>query len=58
MIDDCPQCGEPTEEFIEGYCPDCKRERQDRLDQHNASYDHWQKLSDSERDAAIKWQLR
>jgi len=50
---DCPQCGEPTPELHEGYCEDCCIENQRCLDQHNAEYDRWQRMTDAQRDAAI-----
>lgn len=58
MSYDCPQCGFETEEFYEGYCEECWQENQAALDQHNAQYDHWQALTDQERDAAIKRAIR
>lgn len=51
---DCPQCGEPTEQFVEGFCVGCHRERQDRLDEHNARFDWWNSLTDTERDMQIR----
>ncbi len=53
-MDDCPQCGEPTETFFEGYCEDCRDERQRVLDEHNARFNWWEKLSDAERDRHIR----
>lgn len=55
---DCPGCGEPTPTLHEGYCEDCRRERQSRRDLHNAQYDQWQKMSAAEREAAIKRAVR
>lgn len=52
---DCPQCGEPTPELHEGYCEECCNENQRRLDQHNADYYRWQRMTDDQRDAAIKF---
>ena len=50
----CPQCGEMTEFFHEGYCEACCSENQAALDQHNAAFDRWQSLSDAEREAEIR----
>jgi len=50
---DCPQCGEETEEFFEGYCEHCRDENQRVLDEHNAQYDRWQSLSDEQRSLEI-----
>jgi len=55
----CPQCGDDTDELVEGYCSFCYEVNQLALDEHNAGYDAWQELSDAERwdyikDAAIK----
>ena len=52
---DCPQCGEPTQELHEGYCAECCSDNQRRLDQHNAEHDRWQRMTDAQRDAAIKF---
>ena len=51
---DCPQCGEETEEFYEGYCKSCCGENQRILDEHNTNYYWWQKLTNNERDQKIK----
>lgn len=50
----CPQCGEDTRELHEGSCKECFEERQRELDLHNARYDHWQSLTDRERDDQIR----
>jgi hypothetical protein len=55
---DCPQCGEPSNDFVEGYCRACHDERQRQLDEHNARYDFWQKCSPAERERYIKSALR
>jgi hypothetical protein len=55
---DCPQCGEPSNDFVEGYCRACHDENQRQLDEHNARYDFWQKCSPAERDRYIKSVLR
>lgn len=54
----CPQCGEPTDTFHEGYCKECCEDNQVSLDQHNASYDFWQRLSDDERSRYIRDAVR
>lgn len=54
----CPQCGDDTPELHEGYCEECCRENQRALDQHNADYDRWQRMTDAQRDAAIKFAMR
>jgi hypothetical protein len=54
MWPNCPQCGEPTRQLFEGYCGPCCTENQRRLDEHNAYYDAWQSMTDTQRDAAIK----
>ena len=50
----CPACGEDTDDMREGFCPDCRRERQGRLDEHNARFDWWESLTEAERDMQIK----
>ena len=51
---DCPQCDQPSKEFREGYCLDCCAENQRLLDEHNASFDRWQRLTDDERSDEIR----
>lgn len=53
-VDHCPQCGEPTKVFFEGYCKDCRDERQSELDEHNASFDRWERMTDGQRSDEIK----
>jgi len=50
----CPQCGNFCDEFVEGYCATCFEENQQLLGRFYAEYDHWKKLSDKEKDSAIK----
>lgn len=51
----CTQCGRETLlPMLEGVCGDCHADNYTRLQKHNAQYDHWQTLTDNERDAAIK----
>jgi len=42
------------ERLHEGYCEDCLNQRQAELNEFNARYDWWNKLSDKERDYHIK----
>lgn len=53
-MSDCPQCGEPTKRFREGYCEDCWAENQAALDEHIMAYDLWQSLDDAQRGAVIR----
>lgn len=57
-MDDCPQCGEPTETLHEGYCHDCCEQNQRELDEHNFRHDWWGGLTAAEREAHIKNALR
>lgn len=50
----CPQCGETTEALYEGYCEECCENNQRELDDHNASFDRWQAMSDQERGDKIR----
>ena len=50
----CPQCGDDTPELHEGYCRHCCEENQAALDAHNSAYVAWQKMTDVQRDAAIR----
>jgi len=50
----CPQCGENTPTLHEGYCERCRDENQAELDQHNAGYNQWQQMTDSERERRIR----
>lgn len=54
----CPQCGDDTLELHEGYCEECCCANQRALDQHNAEYNRWQRMTDAQRDAAIKFAMR
>lgn len=54
----CPQCGFDTETLREGCCEDCRQDNQLRLDEHNAQYDRWQRLSDEQRSAEIRRAIR
>lgn len=54
----CPQCGDDTLELHEGYCEECCCANQRALDQHNAEYNRWQRMTDAQRDAAIKFSTR
>jgi hypothetical protein len=52
----CYGCGEDygAGTFIEGWCSDCFEARQSELYQYNAKYDAWEKMTDAQRDKAIK----
>ena len=50
----CPQCGCDTPTLNEGYCEPCRTENQTELDEHNARFDWWEKLSEAEKDTQIK----
>lgn len=50
----CPQCGEPCEYLVEGYCEACQQMNQDSLNEHNAAFDFWEALTDAERDFYIR----
>ncbi len=50
----CPQCGADCEQLHEGHCEPCCEQNQKELDEHNASYDRWQGLSDEQRASEIK----
>lgn len=53
---DCPQCGHetPEDQFQEGYCIHCYADNQRALDEHNASYDRWQKMTAQQRAEEIR----
>lgn len=52
-MNDCPQCGETTPTLYEGYCEYCRKQNQIELNEHNRSYDAWQKMSNKQRDYEI-----
>ncbi len=54
----CPQCGELCGEFHEGVCAPCWQANQDALDLHNAEVDRWEKMTEAEREKAIRWAVR
>ena len=54
----CPQCGEPTETLYEGYCQECCNENQQALDEYNAAFDNWNRLTDQQRSQRIKDAIR
>ena len=54
----CPDCGEPVDRLVEGYCQECHDERQSELDEFNAQLDWWDGLTDPEKDAQIKRAVR
>jgi hypothetical protein len=51
----CPQCLEDStaDELRrnEGYCRLCCRQNRQELDQHNAEFDRWDRMSDAQREA-------
>lgn len=51
----CPQCEGDTDGFEAGICPACYASNHDELTLHNARFDQWERMSDAERDAAIRW---
>ena len=53
----CPQCGEDTPTLHEGYCEDCRKDRQTALDAHNAEHDAWVRMTPNEQKRAILYQL-
>jgi NMD protein affecting ribosome stability and mRNA decay len=54
----CPQCGENTPELYEGYCAECCAANQAELDEHNAQFDRWQRMTDKQREFEIKQAVR
>jgi hypothetical protein len=50
----CPQCGEETPTLHEGYCEQCCEDRQRELLGHIAQQEHWDRLTDAQRDDAIR----
>lgn len=54
----CPQCGEACDQLSEGFCDSCYSRNQAELDQHNAEYAAWAKLSKKAREHRIQEELR
>ena len=54
----CPQCGDDTETLNEGVCEPCRMDNQQFLDEHNAHYDEWRRLSPEERETGIRSAVR
>lgn len=56
----CPVCGfdVPENEMIEGCCPDCHEDRQRALNEHNATFDAWERMTPAERERRIKDAIR
>lgn len=50
----CPQCGGPTEELHEGYCEECCQQNQMELDYFNTEYEYWNRMSNVQREEAIR----
>lgn len=58
----CPKCETPLAydgelKDNEGVCASCCEENQAELDEHNARADWWNDLSDSEREAQIRFAI-
>ena len=51
---DCSQCGEPTKEFLEGYCHYCQQANQRELDEHIWRERMWREMTDEQREQAIR----
>jgi NMD protein affecting ribosome stability and mRNA decay len=49
----CNQCGSDMESLMVGVCMDCCRINQELLDTHNAEYDYWNSLTESQKIDAI-----
>lgn len=54
----CTQCGFLFNDFIEGVCSFCHYENQKELDLWNARYERWEKFSDVQREAEIRFHAR
>ncbi len=54
----CPQCGFEVENLVEGYCEECKEDRQRQLNEHIARFDFWENCTDKERDFYIREAMR
>lgn len=50
----CNQCGLDAQQFREGVCLWCYDDNQAELNQHNAELDAWAKMTDKQKDDAIK----
>lgn len=50
----CPQCGEDTDELVEGHCAECTLLNTEDLIRYNAEHDRWRGMSDRERDDQIQ----
>ena len=50
---DCPQCGGETPDLYEGYCLECRDERQEGVDLHNDTSDQWWRMDGRQRNNAI-----
>ncbi len=54
----CPQCGNDTDALPEGVCPECLQANQTALDLHLTEYDRWDRMTDKQREDAIRWAAR
>lgn len=52
--ENCPKCGEETQELHEGYCKPCINEMTLELHAHNSAHDHWESITSEERNRAIR----
>lgn len=50
----CPQCGCLTQHLFEGYCAACCDDNQTKLDAFNAGLDLWERMTDKQKDDAIR----
>lgn len=50
----CNTCGWDADEFREGHCIHCWRDRQNALGVHNARFDRWERLTDAQREREIR----
>lgn len=53
--DNCPQCGEKAEVFVEGYCQDCTNNNYMELTEFSWARERWARMSQQERMQEIRW---
>lgn len=53
-METCPRCGNETANICEGVCAPCWEDVQQELDLHIEEYDRWNRMSDHQRDVAIR----
>ena len=57
-MEHCPDCGiEVDGPLVEGYCQECRDERQSKLNQHHAELNWWGSLTIEEKDRFIQMRL-